>query len=135
MAPCSTRGAIRLRRLAALALAVTLSLPAAAPGHAIVLESSPAHDAVLSLPPDRVVLRFNGRIEHALSRATIEEVGGHPVPLPVSSGASGLPPGPDRLVFRLRPLPAGTYVARFKVLAADGHITEGALRFTVRVAR
>ena len=41
----------------------------------------------------------------------------------------------DRLVIPLRPLPPGTYVVRFKVLAADGHITAGALRFSVQAAR
>ena len=135
MAPCSPRAAGRPRLLAALALTVTLSLPAVAPGHAIVLESSPAHDAALSVPPDRVVLRFNGKIEHALSRASIEEVGGRPMAVPVSSAAPDLPSSPDRLVIPLRPLPPGTYVVRFKVLAADGHITEGALRFSVQAAR
>ena len=112
----------RPRLLAALALTGTLVLPAAATGHAIVLESFPAHDAALLAPPGRVVLRFNGRIEHALSRATIEEVGGRPMAVPVSSVAPDLPSSPDRLVIPLRPLRAGTYVVRFKVLAADGHI-------------
>ena len=108
-----------------------LAGPAPAPAHAIVLESSPARDAQLAAAPDRVVLRFNSKIEHGLSRATIEPAGGRPVALAPPS-AAGERPAPDRLVIPLRPLSPGTYVVRYRVLAADGHLTEGALRFTIR---
>jgi len=111
---------------------VALAAPPAARAHAIVLESSPARDAQLPAPPDRVVLRFNSKIEHGLSRATIEPAGGRPVALTASSAPAGAQPAPDRLVIPLRPLGPGTYVVRYRVLAADGHLTEGALRFTIR---
>ena len=81
--------------------------------------------------PDRVVLRFNSKIEHGLSRATIEPVGGRPVALTAASSPEDRS-APDRLVIPLRPLGPGTYVVRYRVLAADGHLTEGALRFTIR---
>jgi len=109
-----------------------LPAPRPAAAHAIVLESSPAHDAQLATPPDRVVLRFNSKIEHALSRATIEPVGGRPVALTAAGAPADSHPAPDRLVIPMRPLGPGTYVVRYRVLAADGHLTEGALRFTVR---
>jgi methionine-rich copper-binding protein CopC len=102
--------------------------PAAA--HAIVLESSPLHDAVLTESPARIVLRFNSRIEAGLSRVTIEAASGRPVSLP-AAGALG---AENRLVVPLNPLPPGVYVVRYRVLAADGHVTEGALRFTVKAA-
>ena len=38
----------------------------------------------------------------------------------------------DRLVVPLQPLTPGVYIVRYRVLAADGHVTEGALRFTVK---
>ncbi len=38
---------------------------------------------------------------------------------------------PDRIVLPLAKLRPGAYVVRYKVLAVDGHITEGALRFSV----
>jgi copper resistance protein C len=115
----------------ALGLAVLAAAPPAG-AHAIVLESSPAHDAQLAAPPDRVVLRFNSKIEHALSRATIEPAGGRPVALAAAGAPSDPRPAPDRLVIPLRPLGPGTYVVRYRVLAADGHLTEGVLRFTIR---
>jgi hypothetical protein len=113
---------------------LALAFPAVAGAHAIVLESSPVHDARLEAAPDRVVLRFNGRIERELSRATIESVGragnSRPIPLTISAGDAAAT-APERLVIPLQPLAPGTYVLRYRVLAADGHLTEGALRFTV----
>lgn len=46
---------------------------------------------------------------------------------PAADGSEKL----DRIVLPLGSLRPGAYVVRYKVLAADGHITEGALRFTV----
>lgn len=94
-----------------------------------MLEASPAHDAVLATPPARIVLRFNSKIEHALSRVTIETAAGRPVALPVARAT-----GEDaaRLVVPLSPLVPGVYIVRYRVLAADGHVTEGALRFTIQ---
>jgi methionine-rich copper-binding protein CopC len=99
--------------------------------HAIVLEASPAHDSVLAAPPTRLVLRFNSKIEHALSRVTIETAIGRPVALPVARATEQ---DAARLVVPLSPLAPGTYIVRYRVLAADGHVTEGALRFTIRAA-
>jgi copper resistance protein C len=135
----------RARRLLWLLLALPLAVicaPVAARGHAIVLESSPAHDGVLDRAPEAVLLRFNGKIVHRLSRASIE-------PAPASAGPAGArvrqvsidltgaeaSPGPDRLRVRLPALPAGIWVLRYRVLAADGHVTAGALRFTIRAAQ
>jgi methionine-rich copper-binding protein CopC len=103
-------------------------VPAAA--HAIVLESVPARDAVLERSPQQVILRFNSKIEKRLTRVTLAAAGGAPMPLFIADAGRGADQ-PDRLVLPLRPLPPGSYVLRYKVLSADGHITEGALRFTV----
>lgn len=102
------------------------TLPAAA--HAIVLESVPARDAVLERAPERVILRFNSKIEKRLTRVSISATDGRAVPLPVVADGSQ---APDRISLPLAPLRPGAYVIRYKVLAADGHITEGALRFSV----
>ena len=121
---------------AAWALAATLALPGLvarpvpAAAHAIVLESSPAHDATLARSPDRVVLRFNSKIEKRLSRVTLVAGQGAPAPVPIAT-AGALAEAPDRVVIPLASLPPGVYVLRYKILAVDGHITEGALRFKV----
>ena len=123
------RAAVRaaVRRL--LPLGLLLGVPALAAAHAIVLDSSPRHDAVLTEAPARLTLRFNSRIEAALSRVTIESPGAAARPRALHvEGAEGA----DRLVVPLEPLAPGVYVVRYRVLAADGHVTEGALRFTVK---
>lgn len=124
----SARAPLLIVLAGVLALGVRAA-PAAA--HAIVLESSPVHDAVLAEPPARLLLRFNSRIEAGLSRVTIESASGRPVALPAARDALG---AENRLVVPLSPLAPGVYVVRYRVLAADGHVTEGALRFTVKAA-
>lgn len=115
-----------------LTTAVLLVSPGSAGAHALLLEASPPHEAVLARSPERIVLRFNSRLEHRLTRITLTDSQGRAVPLvhPVS----GDPVGRDsqaRLTVLLPPLPPGTYILRYRVLATDGHITEGLLRFIV----
>lgn len=126
-----------------MAAALTVAFLAGAPplgphraaAHAIVLESVPARDAVVDRAPERVVLRFNSKIEKRLSRVTLAAGPGSPVPLPIATEGPDGDRQPDRLVVPLHPLAPGAYVLRYKVLSADGHITEGALRFTVTGSR
>ncbi len=112
-----------------LCLALVLASPRPGSSHAIVLESSPAHDAVLEHAPGQVTLRFNSKIEKRFTRVTLAAADQPParVALPESDD----PAAPDRIVIPLRPLAPGVYVLRYRVLAVDGHITEGVLRFTV----
>ena len=121
--------------MAALAVLLLAGVPPLTPpraaAHAIVLESVPARDAVLNHAPERVILRFNSKIEKRLSRITLSTAGATPLPVSIATDGPGAEAQPDRLVVPLRPLPPGNYVLRYKVLSADGHITEGALRFTV----
>ena len=100
----------------------------AAWAHAIILESEPAAGAKLAEPPPRVYLRFNSKLEKQLSSVRLMSADGRPVPLPVVAAGDG---SPDRIVLTLGKLGPGAYVVRYKVLAVDGHITEGALRFSV----
>ena len=121
--------------LAALLLSAWLVVLSASPAspHAIVLESSPVHDAVLERAPAQVTLRFNSKIEKRFTRITLTagDRPAVPIVLPGDDDAST----PDRVVIPLSPLAPGVYVLRYRVLAVDGHITEGALRFTVGPAR
>jgi methionine-rich copper-binding protein CopC len=113
--------------------ALVLVSPRPASPHAIVLESSPVHDAVLERAPRQVTLRFNSKIEKRFTRVTLAAADQPPVA--VALPESDDPAAPDRIVIPLRPLAPGVYVLRYRVLAVDGHITEGALRFTVGLPR
>jgi methionine-rich copper-binding protein CopC len=129
------RGAERRARsvISALLLSagVTAIHPLGATAHAIVLESVPAADAVLTQPPANAMLRFNSKIEKRLTRVTLTASGGTARPLPILNDDGAGSGEPDRVVVSLGSLTPGPYVLRYKVLSADGHVTEGALRFTV----
>lgn len=120
-----------LRRALAVGLllvAMALCLPNPAIAHALVFEAAPRSGEVVTTPPSRIFLRFNSRIEKGLSSVTVTGPAGRPIPLPVAGAPEG---APDRLAVPVPPLPPGTYLVRWKVLSADGHVTEGAFRFTV----
>ena len=123
----STWPALTAALLLGLAGALWPAGPAAA--HAIVLESSPVHDAVLPQAPSLVTLRFNSRIEKRFTRVTLAVADRAPVTVALPTADAQATP--DRLTIPLGPLGPGVYVLRYRVLAVDGHITEGALRFTV----
>ena len=123
----STWPALTAALLLGLAGALWPAGPASA--HAIVLESSPVHDAVLDRSPEQVTLRFNSKLEKRFTRVTLAAGDRPPAPIALPDGDGSA--APDRLVIPLAPLGPGVYVLRYRVLAVDGHITEGALRFTV----
>jgi copper resistance protein C len=110
------------------AAAVLASSPGQAIAHALVLESNPAQGATLTAPPTHVFLRFNSKLEKRLSHVSLAPEKGKPVALPISVNGQDQP---DRIDLPLAPLAPGAYVVRYKVLAVDGHITEGILRFSV----
>ncbi len=96
--------------------------------HAIVIESNPREGAVLKQAPDRVQLRFNVKIEKALTRVTLTKDNKQAIVLPQADFNQG---APDRLEVPLPPLEPGNYIMRYSVLAADGHATQGVLRFSI----
>jgi len=100
--------------------------PPDALAHAIILESVPGHEESLA-SPKRLVLRFNSRLEKPLCSVQLVGPGRRTIAL--------LRPEPgtaaDTLTYPLPPLEPGAYQARWNVMAADGHVTEGAVLFTV----
>ena len=94
--------------------------------HAIILESSPRHEESLA-SPKRLVLRFNSRLEKPL--CSVQLVGSHRKTIALLHQEPDSPA--DTLAYALPPLDPGAYQARWKVMAADGHVTEGTVLFTV----
>ena len=116
----------RLALVLSAALLASLGQAGEAPGHAIVMDSSPRQGEETAAPR-RLVLRFNSRIEKRLCSATLIAPDRRSIPL------AGPEPGtaPDTLTYTLPDLAAGPYRVRWRVLAVDGHLTEGVLPFTV----
>jgi methionine-rich copper-binding protein CopC len=96
--------------------------------HAVVVDSAPKNGQTLHTPPQQIELRFNVRIEQSFARASLRSAIGEPLVLKPARS-------PDaqsaRLVIPLPALGSGEYELRYKVLATDGHATEGVLRFRV----
>ncbi|MGH7385886.1 MAG: copper resistance CopC family protein, partial [Candidatus Rokuibacteriota bacterium] len=105
---------------------LTLGSPREGSPHAIVLESSPAPDAILARAPGQVTLRFNSRIEKRFTRVTLARADQIPAAVVLPGGDAEATP--DRVTIPLEPLGPGVYVLRYRVLAVDGHVTEGVLR-------
>ncbi len=113
--------------VAVVAAVLFLSSPAVA--HSLLLESSPAAEATLAAPPSLLTLRFNNRIEKALSRITLVDERGTPRALAITVADEGA----DRLSAAVPTLTPGTYRVEWQVLSTDGHVVSGGFGF--RLAR
>ena len=115
--------------LAAMAIALTLLLPAVADAHAVLVKSSPARRAVLALPPTHVELTFNERLEPAYSTVSVWSA----ARAQVDDGKIAIrQDDPRRLSVGLPSLAAGAYTVKFRVLSVDGHLVEGTYSFEIR---
>jgi hypothetical protein len=94
--------------------------------HAILKESTPAPNAVVTGPDITIRLRFNSRIDAAHSRIELSDG---------KQGQSieiGPQTTPDTLTGKASGLHAGPYKVQWQVLATDGHLTRGEFPFTAR---
>ncbi len=115
-------------RIGSLVILLSLSLSANATAHAIIMDSLPRADEVLTNAPERLVLRFNSRIVPSLSRVTLLGPDRRKLVIP-SVGQSAASQEPDRLLLLLPLLQPGKYLVEWQVLSVDGHVTRGAFFF------
>jgi methionine-rich copper-binding protein CopC len=94
--------------------------------HAIVLKSSLTTQPIQRGVAGTITLHFNSRIEVKLSRAVLISKDRSEQKLTLIAGDA-----PGDVLVKLPPLEAGDYAVRYRVLAADGHVTEETLRFSV----
>jgi len=113
-----------LRTIAILTLGMLSGMPTA--GHAILVESVPAANSTVRGPDVNIRLRFNSRIDAGRSRLTLVLPDGATEPLKL-----GEQPSADTLTSAVTGMKRGDYKIQWQVLAADGHITRGEIRFTV----
>jgi len=106
-------------------LALVMVAPSAF-AHAVVTKTSLEATPVRAGAPASVTLQLNSAIERAFTRVTLVDAAGAATPLEVADDAK-----PGAVVVRLPALSAGRYGLRYRVLAADGHVTENIIRFQV----
>lgn len=124
------RRIIALLLMQALLIALVVITQAPAGAHAVLVSSSPKDNATLSESPKSVVLRFDAKIEKKVTHVTLLDGRRHKVALPAM--ANGYMSGPaDQLTIAMPELKPGSYRLQYQVMATDGHISPGLIRFTV----
>jgi methionine-rich copper-binding protein CopC len=115
-------------RAAALsAAAVAVLWTAVAGAHAFPQHEEPGVGAVVREAPTQVSILFDSKVEAAFSAVAVKDGAGKTI-----SGDSHVDSNSQRLSAALPPLEPGRYHVYWKVVAWDGHHTEGDYIFTVR---
>jgi copper resistance protein C len=100
--------------------------PRLALAHAVLVNSTPQKNAVVSGPDITFNLKYNSRVDGAHSALSLLKPDGQ-----VERIAGLTQPLPDAVSATSHGLIKGTYVLRWQVLSSDGHITRGEIPFQV----
>ena len=96
-------------------------------GHAILLSAKPGIGQDLTGPDIPVNLQFNSRIDAKRSRLMLVLPNGGQQTLDIDQNSS-----PNSLISKAKALAPGSYILRWVVLAADGHISRGEVPFRIQ---
>jgi methionine-rich copper-binding protein CopC len=107
-------------------LFITLCFPQWAGAHAVITDYSLKIVPIHANTPGTVELSFNSHIELGLSQIFLVSKGDKHQLLTATNGTKQ-----GQIVIQIPPLEAGDYALRFKVFAADGHLTEDVIHFSV----
>ena len=112
-----------------LVFCILLVSPSAVLPHASLIKSAPARRAQIFKSPPQIQLWFSERLEARFSSLKVIDSGGNRVDLDNVAVDSN---DPKRISVGVKPLVAGQYKIRFRVLSVDGHIVEDEFSFTIR---
>ncbi len=94
--------------------------------HAVLMQSKPAINAAVKGPNVPIWLRFNVRVDG--KRSHLELIAPDGSTIPVDSPKQTAPDILESSVSGLKP---GAYKLQWRVLASDGHMSNGVVEFTV----
>ena len=94
--------------------------------HAVVTDYSLKIAPIHVNRQDQVELTFNSQIELGLSQIFLVRKGDKHELLQAENGSKQ-----GQIIVHIPPLESGDYALRFKVFAADGHLTEDVIHFSV----
>ena len=94
--------------------------------HAVVTKSSLSISPVLAGQESLVELIFNAKVELNLSQVLLVSAGDKKQTLNTEAGEK-----PGHIVIKLPALSSGEYALQLIIFAADGHLSEDLIRFTV----
>ena len=107
-------------------LFLTLCQTQWAAAHAVITDYSLKITPIHVNSPAKVELSFNSQIELGLSQIFLVSKGDNHELLQVSNGSKQ-----GQIIIHIPALKSGDYALRFKVFAADGHLTEDVIHFSV----
>jgi methionine-rich copper-binding protein CopC len=107
-------------------LFITLCQTHWAAAHAVITDYSLKITPIHVNSPAKVELTFNSQIELSLSQIFLVSKGDKHQLLQVSNGTKQ-----GQIIIHIPALEFGDYALRFKVFAADGHLTEDLIHFSV----
>ncbi len=118
----------RFHSVAGVAALFTLlaAAPRAALAHAVLVASHPRANSVIYGSSLHVALRFNSRVDGPRCVLSLVAVDGQSRSLQLAPQAA-----PDQIAADAAGLHKGIYSLRWQALAADGHLTRGAIPFRV----
>jgi methionine-rich copper-binding protein CopC len=124
----------RFALVAAIALTALNALPGMAQAHPKLLAANPADKAIVA-KPTRLSLSFSENLVGPMSWIELVMTGmpgmASHAPMPIK-GFQTKVNGKDVTIILPRALPAGTYLLKWRAVAADQHRVEGGYSFTVR---
>ena len=95
--------------------------------HAVLIDSIPPHKATLDEAPKTFILKFNAALEHVITHVYLIDQNKDETTLEKVQESQA-----DRIEVLVPPLSPGVYTILYKVLARDGHVTQGSILFTLR---
>lgn len=110
-----------------LILSFTSTYTKTAIAHAVVTKHSLEITPIQSGKASQVTLNFNSNIELRLSKFHLVRAGDKHESVEFSQGIK-----PGQVIVKLPALDPERYAIRFKIFAADGHLTEDIIRFVVK---
>jgi methionine-rich copper-binding protein CopC len=125
--PMTSVSSPTIRRLVTVLALVALGVATVdAVGHAVVVGTSLHQQPVRPHLAGHVTLKFSSAIEVELSRVFLVSKGEKYQALRIAAGNR-----PGELVVEVPALAEGDYALKYRVFAADGHLTEDVVRFRV----
>jgi len=94
--------------------------------HAVVTDYSLKMQPIDANQPDKIMMTFNSQVEIGLSQVFLVSKGDKHEMLKIGAGDKQ-----GQLVVEVPALAPGDYAIKFKVFAADGHLTEDVIHFSV----
>ena len=116
--------------LAAICVAILLSLPATLLAHAFLDHADPKVGSVLAKPPSEIKLWFTQEIEPDFSTIEVHDSQGNRVDKQDAHQDSS---DKKLMIVSVSALAGGEYTVIWKVVSTDTHHTHGTFKFTVKM--